>query len=953
MTTNKIIPAQSNNSNQSNTASHNSLSSLNILTGAEDKIGGYKTKNYRKSLVSQTQFKSSRGWWRQTLRTKAALVAIAIGVLPILVVGSVAYYAAQKTFTENAIASERERAVSIEEEMEIFLENRLSDIQVLAELDVFTNPRVRASVTRQDLDSALNSYASKYDFYHSIAVFDLDGNVLAQTEGKPLLNHSSRDYFKKVLATDIPIVSAPTISKTSGLLSLYSVAPIKDSVTDKTIAIVRARIPVSYLKETFDFFFLEDRKFYLVDPKGKILLSDEFIGFSVEDSFPNLNAQVEQSEFNNTPIEISQEDENAVSAMDKHKTNNQEVLAAYVAFDDLDPKHFGLANGAVISASNTDVIFAPQRYLLSILVWGIGLATVVVGFVAAYIAKRTTQPILEATDAVTKLGQGNLDTRLKIQGEDELAILGFNINQMATQIQELLRQEEKNSLKSQMMADIARSRDINTLEVPLQNLLEDIRTTLKADRVVIYRFNTNWSGYIAGESVVPKWSRALGSNIEDPCISPELIEDYRNGRVVPTRNVFEAGFHPEHLLLMQRLQVKSSLVVPIRQRDNLFGLMIAHHCEQFHDWQHSEINDMQESADQLGLALSGLALFEQQQAEAQRQRQQKESLQLQLTSLLSEIEGASQGDLTVRAELSAGEIGIVADVFNSIVERLRKIVIQVKQASSQVNTSIGNNEGAIRQLADESLAQVDEISQILNSVEQMSDSIQEVASSASQAAEVARSASSTAQAGGMAMDRTVESISSLRSTVAETTKKVKQLGESSQQISQAVLLINEIATKTNLLAVNASIEAARAGEEGRGFAVVAEEVGELADQSVAATKEIEQIVKNIQTETIEVVKAMELGTTQVVEGSSLVNETKQSLGQILAVSAQIDDLLQSISEATVSQADTSQTVTNLMKQITQASQKNSEFSRQVAQSLQDTVQVAQGLEDAVDQFKVG
>ena len=337
---------------------------------------------------------------------------------------------------------------------------------------------------------------------------------------------------------------------------------------------------------------------------------------------------------------------------------------------------------------------------------------------------------------------------------------------------------------------------------------------------------------------------------------------------------------------------------------------------------------------------------------AEEERQRNEVVQQELLQLLSEMEEASNGNLTVRTELTAGEIGIIGDVFNAIIENLRTIVIQVKQATGQVNTSIDESEGAIQQLADEALAQMDEITSTLNSVEQMSRSIQEVADNARQAAEVAQVASGAAQDSGLAMDRTVNSILELRSTVAETGKKVKQLGESSQQISQVVSLINEIAMKTNLLAVNASIEAAHAGEEGQGFAVVASEVGQLAEQSAAATKEIEQIVKNIQMGTRDVVEAMEKGTTQVVEGTQLVQETKHGLGQIVEVSQKIDHLLQSISQATVSQAETSQTVAQLMQQITQASKRTSDSSRQVAGTLKDTVEVARELESAVDQFKV-
>jgi methyl-accepting chemotaxis protein len=200
---------------------------------------------------------------------------------------------------------------------------------------------------------------------------------------------------------------------------------------------------------------------------------------------------------------------------------------------------------------------------------------------------------------------------------------------------------------------------------------------------------------------------------------------------------------------------------------------------------------------------------------------------------------------------------------------------------------------------------------------------------------------------------TVQNILSLRETIGETAKKVKRLGESSQQISKVVSLINQIALQTNLLAINAGIEAARAGEEGQGFAVVAEEVGELAVRSASATREIEAIVATIQRETSQVVEAMERSTSQVVEGTHLVEDAKHSLNQILTVSREIDDLVQLISSATVSQAETSGTVSELMRQIAQVSARTSTSSRQVSQAIRQTVTIAQDLQASVAAFEVG
>lgn len=263
--------------------------------------------------------------------------------------------------------------------------------------------------------------------------------------------------------------------------------------------------------------------------------------------------------------------------------------------------------------------------------------------------------------------------------------------------------------------------------------------------------------------------------------------------------------------------------------------------------------------------------------------------------LLSDVEGASSGDLTVRAQITDGEIGIVADFFNAIVENLRDIVTQVKQASGRVNSSVSENGESIRKLSEDAFEQAGKIEITLESIEAMTNALQSVARQASEAAKASETAETTAKAGGQAMESTVRSISQVRETVAETAKKVKRLGESSQQISKVVELINQIALKTNLLAVNAGIEAARAGEEGRGFAVVAEEVGALAAQSAMATKDIEQIIAAIQSETTDVVEAMETSTTQVVEGTRSVEEAQSSLVQILAVSRQVNQAFQLIS----------------------------------------------------------
>ena len=737
-------------------------------------------QQYAQSATSPTSSKGKGFWQKLTLRTKVLALALSLGVAPVVGVGGIGYFFVQQRVTTQVTETRETTTTDIANFTAEFMDSRFQDLRTFSQLSMFADAKVREATEVADRNAFLQELVENSPLYEDMAVVDLQGNPVAVSnpDGIPS-NVSQNDWFQNIVATQDITWVQPRAPRAGGLeFALIGAAPIFDSTTGEMLYMVRIRLDVQELKQRVSAFADENTEVALIDANEQIFLTN-----------------TEEGENNPILANLS----NAVSWLEDREVQasilNQGAgpqLTAYapIVHDAGAPQ----LNWSVVSLVDTSTAFAASRQLLTTVLLGTGITALLVAAIATLVATRTTLPILQITDSVKRLGQGDFRTRIDTQGEDEIAQLGSNINLMAAQIQNLLVKQEE-SVQQQISA---------------------------------------------------------------------------------------------------QAQVER----------------------------------------------------------AEEERQRNEVLQRELVQLLNEMEEASNGNLTVRTELTAGEIGIIGDVFNAIIENLRTIVVQVKQATGQVNSSIDESEGAIQQLADEALAQMDEITNTLNSVEQMSTSIQDVADNARQAAEVAQVASNAAQDSGTAMDRTVDSILDLRSTVAETGKKVKQLGESSQQISQVVSLINEIAMKTNLLAVNASIEAAHAGEEGQGFAVVASEVGQLAEQSAAATKEIEQIVKNIQMGTRDVVEAMERGTTQVVEGTQLVQETKQGLGQIVEVSQQIDTLLQSISKATVSQAETSQTVTQLMQQITQASKRTSESSRQVAGTLHNTVEVARELESAVDQFKV-
>lgn len=340
------------------------------------------------------------------------------------------------------------------------------------------------------------------------------------------------------------------------------------------------------------------------------------------------------------------------------------------------------------------------------------------------------------------------------------------------------------------------------------------------------------------------------------------------------------------------------------------------------------------------------------QRKAQEQEQAKEELQRQVIRLLDDVEGAARGDLTVQAEVTADVLGAVADSFNLTIQSLREIVQQVKLAARQVSQGATENETFARALSLDALRQAEELAVTLNSVQVLTEAIQRVAESAREAESVARSASATAQKGGEIVERTVAGILEIRQTVAETTRKVKRLAESSQEISKIVALISQIASRTNMLALNASIEAARAGEAGRGFAIVADEVRQLADRVAKALKEIEQIVRQIQSETGSVMTAMEEGTQQVIQGTNLAEQAKRALEDIVQVSNRIDTLVGSITADTVQQTETSRTVASVVQSVELTAQETSQEAQRVSGSLQNLVQVAGELLNSVERFRV-
>jgi twitching motility protein PilJ len=354
------------------------------------------------------------------------------------------------------------------------------------------------------------------------------------------------------------------------------------------------------------------------------------------------------------------------------------------------------------------------------------------------------------------------------------------------------------------------------------------------------------------------------------------------------------------------------------------------------------------------LSIAGLlwALSRSQRERYQTTKELNDRNQEAIMRLLDEMGSLAEGDLTVKATVTEDMTGAIADSINFAVEQLRSLVATINDTSVQVSASAQETQATAMQLADAAEHQAQEINSASDRISEIASSINQVSQNSADSAEVARRSVQIATNGAGVVRQTIAGMDSIRDQIQETSKRIKRLGESSQEIGSIVELINDISEQTNILALNAAIQAASAGEAGRGFAVVADEVQRLAERSSNATKRIESLVQTIQADTNEAVSSMEQTTSEVVAGARLAEDAGTALGEIEKVSADLSHLIEGISASAAQQSYAATDITQAMNTIQSITAQTSQGASQTAESIGNLAQLASDLRRSVADFKL-
>ncbi|HEY9828317.1 MAG TPA: GAF domain-containing protein, partial [Stenomitos sp.] len=423
----------------------------------------------------------------------------------------------------------------------------------------------------------------------------------------------------------------------------------------------------------------------------------------------------------------------------------------------------------------------------------------------------------------------------------------------------VLAQVDTRAEQAQLFIEISRRirESLNEADI-LKTTVEQVRKALRADRVVVYNFNEDWSGFIAAESVLAGFPHALDYKIEDPCIPPDMRAAYLAGRVVPTANVYEAGFHPDHLQLMKRLKIQANLVAPIVNGGKLFGLLIAHQCSGVRDWQQSEIDLFTQLASQVGFALEH-------------------------ARALDYVEQAYQ----------------TAESISTDQQR------QLGALQSQVERWLHQSGPAMKALSEDMLQQMEGVTGTYQHLKTLTAHTQEMTTTLQEQAAQQQADAVLLSQGKVAVEALRLSLSAQQNHSAIAFQSLQQLNDPMQKIASVSQQMTQLASQMKLQAMNAALEATRRGDNAQEFASIGEKVLDLARQLDGRTTDLSELVDRFQNKLATAAAAVAEVVPQSQAGLQQLDQAETALEHLGTSQTQLQNWIAAMVQSAQTQSDAS------------------------------------------------
>jgi methyl-accepting chemotaxis protein PixJ len=889
-----------------------------------------------------------------SLRAKVTISAIIVGILPVLVVGGVVYKLTGDYAIEKSTGAKLSEVQEIADNLQGFLAERTANMDTLvrftkSEFDLNSQSDLNSAITdkKQEFKAVLNKFTEEYDDISSITLYDLKGRQLVNSSA--LLgenNPSQSDYFRAVIERRDVVIGDPNVTKIGGKegLAVYVATPIKDN-SGNLLAILVAKIPV----ETIGDAILKDPAaskqgtiYNLVDGSGKVFQAfnqkidpeGRTIGTKLPEKLPSLTKIIDSHQARTwveTPAQGS---------------NDNRFINSYAPLN-----RFKGLNWGVVTSLDKNAILGSQQQLMEAIAWVSLLTAATTAMVASLLANRSIRPILQAIEVVEKIGKGDLESRLPIRGNDELAVLGTNINRMAGDIQNLIQQQQTYSDKlfaqNDVLNTLTRNDSLLAGDVfgTARAFTEAIAQTLQTSRVSIWLFSERRDAI----NCIDLYE--IAENKHDRAQSLKFDDYYGYFQaLLKARPLAEEDAQTS--LTMQKLKddylapagILSKLDIPIQSGGMVAGVICCEQVDQRRLWQAEEVLFVGSVANPIALAI------------------ESEQLQKDIINLLNTVSEVEDGNLTIRALVSDRTTGLVADTFNRLLEQLGGIMAQVVQTSNRVSYTSSDLGELTETVASNAQEQAKEATSVLKLSKQVKVQVENSVEQIDTANKALKKVNSAVESGQDALRQMNQGIDILRDGTNQIVQQMKTLGEFVGLADQFVQEQGQIASLTQVLALNATLVAARASEQKdpMQFAVVAREFEAIASEVSTLAQQTNDGLATLQQRTEQINNVVSYVDGQVQNLGGLVNgftvgveRSNQIYDNVSRVTKEVIRASETVALYNRSIVNASQSTTKAMKEIVTLAARNAKLTQKVRVESTVMEKLSNNLLDKVSFFRVG